>query len=55
GPAIPRHNRPHAYACYCCLMLVLFKPWQEASDLRDGAASWSEAFDLFVALQGLED
>ncbi|KAF8240947.1 hypothetical protein L208DRAFT_1230849, partial [Tricholoma matsutake] len=55
GPAIPRCDRPHAYARYCHLMLVLFKPWQEASDLRDGAASWSEAFDLFVTSQGPED
>ncbi|PBK65644.1 hypothetical protein ARMSODRAFT_860094, partial [Armillaria solidipes] len=32
---------------YCRLMLILFKPWRHASDLRADGQSWVDAFHAF--------
>ncbi|KAJ3966887.1 hypothetical protein EV361DRAFT_808265, partial [Lentinula raphanica] len=46
GPAIPRRDKPEVYQRYCRTMLMLFKPWRSASDLRfDNSQSWSTTFD----------
>ncbi|KAJ3551346.1 hypothetical protein NM688_g4757 [Phlebia brevispora] len=47
GPALPRRDKPEVYQKYCRLMLLLFKPWRTAADLRNMDQSWSEAFELF--------
>ncbi|KAJ3538306.1 hypothetical protein NM688_g6538 [Phlebia brevispora] len=47
GPAIPRADREDVHARYCRLMLILFKPWRSAHDLRRTGQSWQEAFEEF--------
>ena len=47
GPSIPRRDQEKNYARYCRLMLILFKPWRHASDLRENDQKWEEAFKLF--------
>ncbi|KAK0186279.1 hypothetical protein F5146DRAFT_885695, partial [Armillaria mellea] len=32
---------------YCRLMLIFFKPWCHASDLRADGQSWEDAFQAF--------
>ncbi|KAJ7112149.1 hypothetical protein C8R44DRAFT_585330, partial [Mycena epipterygia] len=49
GPAIPRRDKPEMYARYCRLMLIFFKPWRHANDLRIQGQSWEEAFNAFKA------
>ncbi|KAF8204729.1 hypothetical protein BJ912DRAFT_824936, partial [Pholiota molesta] len=48
GPSIPRRDRQEVYARYCRLMLIFFKPWRHASDLRLEGQSWEEAFSQFI-------
>ena len=47
GPSIPRRDQAKNYARYCRLMLILFKPWRHASDLRENDQKWEEAFGIF--------
>lgn len=47
GPSLPRRDQPEVWSRYCRLMLILFKPWRTAKDLRGDAETWVEAFDLF--------
>ncbi|KAI0038798.1 hypothetical protein FA95DRAFT_1457456, partial [Auriscalpium vulgare] len=49
GPSIPRRDRDEVRARYCRLMLILFKPWVHAGDLRDQGQSWADAFAAFHA------
>ncbi|KAG1885110.1 hypothetical protein F4604DRAFT_1573755 [Suillus subluteus] len=35
------------FARYCRLMLILFKPWRSAADLRSHGQSWEVAFEQF--------
>ena len=44
GPSLPRNDREKMYPRYCRLMLILFKPWVHASDLRDKGQTWPDAF-----------
>jgi hypothetical protein len=48
GPALPHWDREHQYARYCRLMLILFKPWRVADDLRDDGQTWPSAFKVFL-------
>ncbi|KAJ7765891.1 hypothetical protein DFH07DRAFT_737424, partial [Mycena maculata] len=49
GPGIPRRDKPEVYARYCRLMLMIFfKPWRRATDLRTRGQSWEDAFTLFT-------
>ncbi|KAF6758386.1 hypothetical protein DFP72DRAFT_1006126, partial [Ephemerocybe angulata] len=50
GPAIPRRDttNPEENERYSRLMLILFKPWRDAADLRKQGQSWVEAFDEFA-------
>ena len=48
GPSIPRRDKKDSYARYCRLMLILFKPWHEALDLKTTEQSWKEAYDIFL-------
>ncbi|KAJ7094150.1 hypothetical protein C8R44DRAFT_645687, partial [Mycena epipterygia] len=49
GPAIPRRDRPSSVEKHARLMLILFKPWRHAEDLRHQNQSWSEAHTQFVS------
>ena len=49
GPSIPRNDRKEVFPRYCRLMLILFKPWRHADDLRLLGQSWEDAFKDFVA------
>lgn len=48
GGMLPRRDRPDIYARYCRLMLILFKPWVDVSDLREQDMSWEDAFAQFI-------
>jgi hypothetical protein len=48
GPAIPRRDRNEQRQRYSRLMLILFKPWRSADDLRKPGQSWSDAFEEFI-------
>ncbi|KDQ13898.1 hypothetical protein BOTBODRAFT_110916, partial [Botryobasidium botryosum FD-172 SS1] len=48
GPSFPRADREESRARYCRLMLILFKPWQNAADLREPGQAWPDAFDDFM-------
>ncbi|KAJ7626987.1 hypothetical protein FB45DRAFT_749408, partial [Roridomyces roridus] len=48
GPGIPRRDKPEIYPRYCRLMLIFFKPWRHAKDLRDAGQTWEKAFELFI-------
>ncbi|KAF8415489.1 hypothetical protein L210DRAFT_3431364, partial [Boletus edulis BED1] len=45
GPALPRRDHSSSDARYCRTMLLLFKPWHRAIDLRGDHPSWRAAFD----------
>ncbi|KAJ7476627.1 hypothetical protein FB451DRAFT_1033379, partial [Mycena latifolia] len=48
GPAIPRRDVPASMARHARLMLILFKPWRHASDLRHADQSWVDAYSQFL-------
>ncbi|KAJ7079216.1 hypothetical protein C8R43DRAFT_835417, partial [Mycena crocata] len=48
GPAIPRRDREVSREKHARLMLILFKPWRHAEDLREHGQTWSVAFELFL-------
>lgn len=51
GQSVPRRDRPDLRERYCKLMLVLFKPWRSALDLRtSNEQPWEEAFNEFSAV-----
>lgn len=45
GPRLPCRDHLSEWNKYCHLMLILFKPWRTATDLRAGYASWPAAYD----------
>lgn len=47
GPALPRHGRQEVCECYAWVMLILFKPWWHAEDLRSPSQKWSNTFEQF--------
>lgn len=49
GPAFPRRDREDVYERYCRTMLILFKPWRNACDLRNPNQSWADAFNGFLS------
>ncbi|KAJ7906370.1 hypothetical protein B0H13DRAFT_1619416, partial [Mycena leptocephala] len=48
GPGIPRRDKSDVYPRYCQLMLIFFKPWRHAKDLRREGQSWEDAFQSFA-------
>ncbi|KAJ7720688.1 hypothetical protein B0H16DRAFT_1335921, partial [Mycena metata] len=48
GPAIPRRDTPASQQRHARLMLILFKPWRHADDLRHSAQSWLDAYNQFL-------
>ncbi|KAJ7804472.1 hypothetical protein B0H14DRAFT_2383697, partial [Mycena olivaceomarginata] len=48
GPGIPRRDKSDVYPRYCQLMLIFFKPWRHAKDLRKEGQSWEDAFQSFA-------
>lgn len=47
GPALPRRDVDNIRAKYCHMMLILFKPWHNAGDLRNPGQSWEDAYHEF--------
>ncbi|KAJ7707962.1 hypothetical protein B0H14DRAFT_2231640, partial [Mycena olivaceomarginata] len=47
GPAMPRRDVEDLKRKHARLMLILFKPWRHASDLRLQGQSWYEAYLAF--------
>lgn len=47
GPSIPRRDKDYCSARHARLMLMFFKPWRHATDLRAVGQSWSTAFAEF--------
>jgi Helitron helicase-like domain at N-terminus len=48
GPSLPRRDQIEVRARYCRLMLILFRPWRHANDLRLLGQSWEAAFSEFL-------
>jgi hypothetical protein len=48
GPGIPRRDKKELREKYCRLMLIFFKPWRHAQDLKKEHSSWEDAFDCFI-------
>ncbi|KAJ6528113.1 hypothetical protein B0H19DRAFT_969172, partial [Mycena capillaripes] len=48
GPALPRRNQSASIEKHAKLMLILFKPWRHASDLRHSNQTWSQAYQHFL-------
>ncbi|KAJ7020463.1 hypothetical protein C8F04DRAFT_974254, partial [Mycena alexandri] len=48
GPALPRRDTPALIEKHARLMLILFKPWRHASDLRHSEQSWLNAYEQFL-------
>ncbi|TDL19358.1 hypothetical protein BD410DRAFT_694019, partial [Rickenella mellea] len=47
GPGIPRRDKEEVRERYARLMLILFKPWRTASDLKESSRSWSDEFEEY--------
>jgi hypothetical protein len=50
GPSLPRRDHSECYTKYCRIMLILFKPWRHATDLREQGETWEAAFEIFKSL-----
>ncbi|KAJ7205795.1 hypothetical protein GGX14DRAFT_337195, partial [Mycena pura] len=48
GPGIPRRDKKEPRENDCRLMLIFFKPWRHAQDLKRDHSSWEDAFNAFV-------
>ncbi|KAF8317805.1 hypothetical protein F5887DRAFT_1088616 [Amanita rubescens] len=48
GPAMPRFDRPDSTNAYCHLMLILFKLWVSATDLKRDEETWTFAYNEFI-------
>ncbi|KAG2368148.1 hypothetical protein BDR07DRAFT_1212825, partial [Suillus spraguei] len=47
GSKMPHRDQESIYPKYCCLMLILFKPWRSITDLKHTSQSWAESFETF--------
>ncbi|KAJ7489721.1 hypothetical protein B0H11DRAFT_1691528, partial [Mycena galericulata] len=47
GPALPRRDMDDLKPKHARLMLILFKPWRHANDLREEGQSWEDAYLQF--------
>ncbi|KAJ7176042.1 hypothetical protein C8R43DRAFT_825114, partial [Mycena crocata] len=48
GPALPRRDRELNREKHARIMLILFKPWRHADDLRLANQTWSQAYEQFL-------
>ncbi|KAJ7024141.1 hypothetical protein C8F04DRAFT_873992, partial [Mycena alexandri] len=48
GPALPKRSNLALVEKHARLMLILFKPWRHASDLRRVGQTWSQAYNEFL-------
>ncbi|KAJ6516522.1 hypothetical protein DFH09DRAFT_894240, partial [Mycena vulgaris] len=55
GPAIPRRDHQSSAAKHARLMLILFKPWRHAADLRHSHQTWVQAYEQFLREECPED
>ncbi|KAJ6525415.1 hypothetical protein B0H19DRAFT_851731, partial [Mycena capillaripes] len=54
GPAMPRRDVEELKHKHARLMLILFKPWRHAHDLRAIGESWEDAYLRFQETCPLE-
>ncbi|KAH9852988.1 hypothetical protein C2E23DRAFT_703481, partial [Lenzites betulinus] len=54
GPRLPNRVNETEYARYCRLMLILFVPWRNVSDLKQVHESWPDAFTRCQATMNKE-
>jgi len=48
GGSLPRqHKGEEENEQWCQAMLILFKPWREASEIKGNCTTWSEAFNIW--------
>ncbi|KAJ7488607.1 hypothetical protein B0H11DRAFT_1633715, partial [Mycena galericulata] len=47
GPALPRRDMPDLVHKHARMMLILFKPWRHANDLRQEGETWEDAYLKF--------
>ncbi|KAJ7036752.1 hypothetical protein C8F04DRAFT_895330, partial [Mycena alexandri] len=50
GPALPKRSDVAFVEKHARLMLILFKPWRHAIDLRDPDQTWSAAYAEFLPM-----
>ncbi|KAJ6447539.1 hypothetical protein C8R45DRAFT_753955, partial [Mycena sanguinolenta] len=50
GPAFPRRDIDDLKDKHARLMLILFKPWRHAADLRSAGQTWREAYTEFCSV-----
>ncbi|KAJ7157744.1 hypothetical protein C8R46DRAFT_908650, partial [Mycena filopes] len=48
GPALPRRDSAGSEHKHARLMLILFKPWRHADELRNPGQSWLDAYKQFL-------
>ncbi|KAJ7700925.1 hypothetical protein B0H14DRAFT_2275343, partial [Mycena olivaceomarginata] len=48
GPGIPGRDKKELREKYCRLMLIFFKSWRYAKDLKLTHTTWEHAFNEFV-------
>jgi len=48
GPGLPRRDKIECREKYCCLMLILLKPWNTPQDLIEGYVTFEAAFNVFL-------
>ncbi|KAJ7061433.1 hypothetical protein C8F01DRAFT_930631, partial [Mycena amicta] len=48
GPGLPRRDREETVVRFKRLMLILFKPWRSAKDLKQPDESWLSAYEKFL-------
>ncbi|KAJ7717463.1 hypothetical protein B0H16DRAFT_1206583, partial [Mycena metata] len=48
GPALPKRSDSAFIEKHARLMLIFFKPWRHASDLRQVGQTWRAAYEEFL-------
>jgi hypothetical protein len=49
GPSIPRRDKDYSTSRHAQLMLIFFKPWRSACDLKQAGHSWVQSFNHFLS------
>ncbi|KAJ7036044.1 hypothetical protein C8F04DRAFT_954301, partial [Mycena alexandri] len=50
GPALPKRSDSMFAEKHARLMLIFFKPWRHALDLREPGQTWSQAYQDFLPM-----
>ncbi|KAJ7023289.1 hypothetical protein C8F04DRAFT_892382, partial [Mycena alexandri] len=55
GPALPKRSDLAFVEKHARLMLIFFKPWRHAADLRQPGQKWREAYHEFLLVCDADD